>query len=692
MPENYNTIINALNQFSSAHLSLKRFKTSFFEQFDNFSSSDNSFPILYAIPNDVSFNENINTFSFRVYCLDILQKDRSNESNILNVTLLILRDLTNWLRVDETNNLNILNTPIAIPVNNFLVDFTQGWFIDIEIEASAEINDCSIPFSSNFQFSGITCDYTYISQYLTCETLVNCKSFIDLSASTTGVTASYWTSGSTGLFSIKAINDSGLDATGDYAVAEGNATVAIGYASHAEGDNTTASGFRSHAEGEYTIAIGDASHAEGQITEASGYASHAEGRSTIASGDYSHAEGVNTLASNYASHAEGENTTASGFRSHAEGVDTIAIGQASHAEGRSTTAIGFGSHAEGRSTTASGNNSHAGGYNSVATGIGSFVHGSGSTASGIGTIVLGDGIDGVVDNTTYVDNLNIKTIGVGASITNLGIDVDGNVVVGVTGGGDYWTSGSTGLFSIKAINDSGLDAEGDYSYAEGGATTASGPYSHAEGQYSRAIGDYSHAEGYATIAIGPFSHTEGNATVAIGLASHAEGLVTTASGLASHAEGEETIASGNNSHAGGYNSVASGNSSFVHGEGSTASGNSTIVLGNGITGTTANTVFVPNLNIQQVPVGTSITNLGIDVDGNVIIGTTGGGAFTGGTVTGATNFTNGLTADTISATTASITSFSATTYFSGGTELSIVVENLVSNNPTINLFNYYNFI
>jgi hypothetical protein len=58
------------------------------------------------------------------------------------------------------------------------------------------------------------------------------------------------------------------------------------------------------------------------------------------------------------------------------------------------------------------------------------------------------------------------------------------------------------------------------------------------------------------------------------------------------------------------------------------------------------------LNISTLGVGTSITNLGIDLLGNIVTGTIGGGGtFTGGTVTGPTTFTNGLTANTISATT-----------------------------------------
>jgi len=174
----------------------------------------------------------------------------------------------------------------------------------------------------------------------------------------------YWISGSTGTNSIKAVNTSTIDATGNYSLAEGYDTLAKGTYSHAEGYRTIASGITSHAEGDYT--------------EANGLASHAEGSHTKASGLYSHAEGFESIASGPQSHAEGETTKASGIASHAEGSYTIASGIGSHAEGLTTKASGDGSHSEGDTTHASGAYSHAGGSASsgyvVASGSTSFVH------------------------------------------------------------------------------------------------------------------------------------------------------------------------------------------------------------------------------------------------------------------------------------------------------------------------------
>ncbi len=204
-----------------------------------------------------------------------------------------------------------------------------------------------------------------------------------------GSSLNYWTSGSTGNFSLIAINDSGLDATGSYALAEGSATIASGFASHAEGNSSVASGQNSHAEGQNSIAIGNASHAEGS-------------------------------------------STASGASSHSEGFLTQAIGNQSHAEGKLTIASGQNSHAEGESTIASGDNSHAGGLTTEASGLYSFVHGISSQANGVGTIVLGNSIIGSSNDTVYVNNLIINNLTSGTSVSSLGVSASGEIISGNT--------------------------------------------------------------------------------------------------------------------------------------------------------------------------------------------------------------------------------------------------------------------
>jgi len=159
----------------------------------------------------------------------------------------------------------------------------------------------------------------------------------------------------------------------------------------------------------------------------SGVNSVTEGYKTTAIGNYAHAEGSGTTAEGYSSHSEGQGSWAYGNESHAEGWGTTAYGDSSHAEGEYTKATNIASHAEGSGTTASGFASHAGGKNSVASGVCSFVHGSGSTASGDNTVVLGANITGLTANYTYVESLNIKTVGSSGFANDIRIAANGNL-------------------------------------------------------------------------------------------------------------------------------------------------------------------------------------------------------------------------------------------------------------------------
>ena len=214
------------------------------------------------------------------------------------------------------------------------------------------------------------------------------------------------------------------NATNTYALAEGQATLAQGNASHSEGISTQAFGQGSHAEGAASTATGDYSHAEGDATQAIGNASHSEGDSTVASGNASHAEGTATFASNNSTHAEGYSTSATGLYSHSEGSGTKALGTSSHAEGESTIASGDTSHAEGLDTKALGDFSHAEGEKTVASGVNSHAAGRWAQAAHDRTWIW-KGATGVdLLSTTRADQFMVSAAG-GIYLANqVGIGTD----------------------------------------------------------------------------------------------------------------------------------------------------------------------------------------------------------------------------------------------------------------------------
>jgi len=443
----------------------------------------------------------------------------------------------------------------------------------------------------------------------------------------TGATE-YWTSGSTGSYSIKAVNDTTIDSTGNYSVAEGfntlasgnyshaeneatqalgesshsegNQTIAEGNYSHAEGINTWAFNANSHAEGSNTQALGESSHSEGTFTTAEGYSSHAEGQLTIAQANSSHAEGLSTTAIGDESHAEGYLTIANGIASHAEGTQTTTINQSSHAEGAATTAIGEASHAEGNGNISYGSGSHAEGYldskfgASIAIANGSHAEGSGTKAGALA--FLGKSIiNGVVTiETSYGDVLtNLYTSPNIDSVYLNDVDFDGMIgVVGnltITGGTFNGTNTIIYLNTSDSLYDTGnglyifnqmkpFESTADMiigyaNHSEGSVTKAFGFNTHSEGSYTIALGDLSHAEGSGTIANGQASHSEGESTTANGYVSHTEGYFTQANGFSTHAEGALTTAIGDSSHSEGDTTTAIGQASHTEGNLTYAIGN-----------------------------------------------------------------------------------------------------------------------
>jgi hypothetical protein len=142
----------------------------------------------------------------------------------------------------------------------------------------------------------------------------------------------YWDSGSTGNHSLKTINNTNVDATGDYSIAIGEGAIAEGRASFSSGRDTVASG--------------DFSSAFGTNTVASSYGDRASGRNTIASGGLSNSKGNGTVASGYISSAGGFGVTAYGELSfvHFSGESTFIPNGVYGASGTSSTILGGSKH------------------------------------------------------------------------------------------------------------------------------------------------------------------------------------------------------------------------------------------------------------------------------------------------------------------------------------------------------------
>ena len=151
---------------------------------------------------------------------------------------------------------------------------------------------------------------------------------------------------------------------------------------------------------------------------------------------------------------------------------------------------------------------------------------------------------------------------------------------------------STGLNGIQQVADgvaNGLPFEGENIYAESLDETlkevqpygADGEFSAAFGGKSSAQGKRSFTSGTNTIAKGNDAHAEGNTSVALGAQSHAEGTQTVAVGLAAHSEGLQTRAIGDYSHAAGLGTIASNEAQSVVGRYNAEDSDALFIVGSG---------------------------------------------------------------------------------------------------------------
>jgi hypothetical protein len=452
---------------------------------------------------------------------------------------------------------------------------------------------------------------------------------------------------------------------GHFSNAKGKGNFSIAIYSHSEGSNNKTFGANSHSEGESNISRGIGSHSEGYTTVTIGNYSHSEGYTTTSSGNYSHAEGHSSNSLGLYSHAEGYSTTSQGEYSHSEGNQTNSEGQYSHSEGASTISEGTHSHAEGSGSRSYGDSSHAEGSNTQSRGAHS--HSEGETTISFGDYSHAEGISSKTGQYGYYSSgISLGVIDLDSSYGDVTSEFGSEIVFD-----DFLYDNiySVTIFSVSSVTFDSVktiitlnNTTVSTTQARIGVVGVTSPVA-----ANQLLGGYySHSEGNDTLSLGPFSHSQGKETTSLKLGSFSSG----------------------------FRSNAFGDYSFIHSYNSTVNGTNSVVLGGqNITGNTDDTVYVPYLNIRDLATGTSVNNLGVDSQGNVVVGTTGD---TNVFVTGATyndantfTFTNN-TGGTFDVSFDTVTGLTASTFNLNGSQVEtswtsyVPVWTASGTNPVIN--------
>ena len=142
----YLQAVDVIKQFADQHLQIKKFDFEFKEQMQNLATLNEAFPFLYVVPISSDTISNVNEFDIDVYCVDRLQKDRTNVGSVISDCNQILNDLVLWLEEGQ-NQLEITSTATQTPINNDLLDYVGGWVLRLRVQVE-KIGLCEIPFGS----------------------------------------------------------------------------------------------------------------------------------------------------------------------------------------------------------------------------------------------------------------------------------------------------------------------------------------------------------------------------------------------------------------------------------------------------------------------------------------------------------------------------------------------------------------
>jgi hypothetical protein len=139
----YLQAVNVIKTFADDHLQINRFDFEFKEQMQNLATLNEAYPFLYVVPLASDTITNVNEFEVEIYCVDRLQKDRTNVNYIVSDTNQILNDLVLWLEEGQ-DDIEIVGTATQTPINNDLLDYVGGWVLRVRLQVE-KIGLCEIP-------------------------------------------------------------------------------------------------------------------------------------------------------------------------------------------------------------------------------------------------------------------------------------------------------------------------------------------------------------------------------------------------------------------------------------------------------------------------------------------------------------------------------------------------------------------
>jgi hypothetical protein len=144
-----------INSFGFGQQEDLSFWTEMRDKVENTHFNSPIFPLLYVIPNEVEQKFGFMQYNFTLIVMDIVERDLTNQIDVLSDTNQIMDDIISQFRLSVTNSLGnfnakytIQNPVVCIPFIEQYTDLTAGWSAQISVEVMNSLNRCDAAFNS----------------------------------------------------------------------------------------------------------------------------------------------------------------------------------------------------------------------------------------------------------------------------------------------------------------------------------------------------------------------------------------------------------------------------------------------------------------------------------------------------------------------------------------------------------------
>lgn len=143
----YNQIISLFRGIVTASKYLQTFGTGELWEMEGIIKPGIKYPLLWCQPITSVVEQQRKIITFRFLCMDIVNKDKTNEQEVLSDTMLGIEDLIKVLRM-ESDNYTLITDPTLEPFIEEFADWCAGWRTDLQIEFDFNSNDCDTSFDN----------------------------------------------------------------------------------------------------------------------------------------------------------------------------------------------------------------------------------------------------------------------------------------------------------------------------------------------------------------------------------------------------------------------------------------------------------------------------------------------------------------------------------------------------------------